>query len=198
MKTLLNNQWLRWVICCIPALLVFFWGYRFFEPIQHTLITYMPGALISLMGFVIAGAAIIVSMRGQGLLKTFAERKPKNWKSLMKQFFRASRYCIFYTFFLLFADAIPLPSSDEVLTRLIYGLSAAGFSLVLLQLSMAMAALEQAADLSSFPIEADEASTMQKTVVSASKFSKPDPSLRIYTPQSNIPASSDSEIKESL
>lgn len=195
MKTLLNNQWWRWVISFIPAPFVFFWAYEFFEPIQYTLITYMPGALISLMGFIITGAAIIVSMRGQGYLKVFAERKPENWKSLMKQFFRASRYCILYTFFLLFADAVPLPNANQVLTRLVYSLSAFGFSLVLLQLSMAMAALEQAANLSSFPVEADSSTKAQKQ---NSIFPKPDPNLRIYTPQNSSSSINENDIKEDL
>lgn len=185
MKTLLDHQWSRWVISILPGVFVFFWAYRYYEPIQYTLLTYMPGALISLMGFVIAGAAIVVSMRGQGVLKVFADQSPKNWNRLMAQFFRASRYCIIYTFFLLLSDALPLPEEDAILTRVIYSVSAAGFTLVLLQLSMAMTALEGASLLSSKPGGTAGESPQTEEVGVPKIFNRPNSNNRIYENQSS-------------
>lgn len=193
MKTLLNKQWLRWIVSGAPAVIVYIWAHPYFGPIQYTLITYMPGALISLMGFIIAGAAIVVSMRGQGVLKDFADRSPENWNRLMEQFFRSSRYCIIYTFFLLFTDALPLPSGDAILTRLVYSVSAAGFVLILVQLAMAMTALEGASMLSSTPTESERVDDDMHNGAGhhPTTFKKPDSSKRVYESRARSTARTD-------
>jgi hypothetical protein len=148
-RFLLDYQFLRWLISIGVGAIVF----RFFgtpiSKIHYSFTTYLPGTLLSLAGFIITAAAIVVSLRDQGLLKIIADNSPKAWNNLMSQFYRAARYAIFYRLFLFFFDIFPLPSAEKIMSRFAYALSVSIFTLVLIQLLMAIKALEDASYISS-------------------------------------------------
>lgn len=169
-RLLLDYQWLRWLISLIAGTLVFFFFNVSVSKVHYTFISVLPGALLSLAGFIITAAAIVVSLRDQGLLKKLADKSAYAWNDLMSQFYRASRYSIIYCLFLFCFDFIPLLDADRLLSRFAYSLSIALFILVIVQLLMAIKTLEDASYISSKNASPNSRGNARET----KKFNLPD------------------------
>ena len=146
---LLDHPYWKWIISLLAGLLVGFFLPSAISEVHDTFVTILPGALLSLAGFILTAAAIVVSLKDQGLLKEVADRSPEAWNDLMGQFYTASKYSIFYCLFLICFDFLPLSKSREFLPRIAYGSSFALFTLVIIQLLMAIRTLEDASYISS-------------------------------------------------
>lgn len=148
-RFLLDHWWAKFVSSFLAGVLICFFFSVPFSRVHYRFVEVLPGALISLAGFILTAAAIVISLRDKGLLKTLADDTPKAWNDLMDQFYGASRFSIAYCFYLFCFDFIPLPDGDRLVSRAAYGLSFSLFVLVVLQLLMAIKSLESASYISS-------------------------------------------------
>ena len=153
---------MRWVISLLIGVIVFYFFSAPISEAHYSFTSILPAALLSLAGFILTAAAIVVSLKDQGLLKIVADKSPEAWNDIMSQFYRAARYSITYCLFLFFLDLIPLPDADKLLSRFAYSLSMSLFSLVIIQLLMAITTLEDASYISSKSIPSESQGTSPK------------------------------------
>ena len=105
-RLLLNHQQLRWLAALALACLSIPFAARVVN-VHRLVASSIPGAVISLAGFAMAGAAILVAMRGHGRLGELAQESPDAWTNTLEQFFRAARYSIFAAIYFLLSSSLP-------------------------------------------------------------------------------------------
>lgn len=160
-RWLLNNQWLRWAAGIVAGAAAFI-VWEDILAVHVRVSATLPGALISLAGFAMAGAAILVAMRDHGQLRKVSTHLPAAWNAILAQFFRAARYSLAASvYFLLSGDMSGVTSLW--LLRPVAVASTFLLSLVLVQALLAVLTLELASKLGASATETTNATPPRRS-----------------------------------
>ena len=173
-KWFLNHPWLMVVIALLFWVLIFTIDFAFVPGLHRAFVRGLPGALISVMGFIIAAAAIALSIQDRGNLRTLTEYRPDLWNRLMGVFFAAAKSLGLFAVYLLLIDQFPRGSWHPALVKLVHSVSLTWFALVIMQVGTSIYALEQAARTSTIQRRKEAQDTAPK------KYSMPDVPIHTY------------------
>ncbi len=115
-------------------------------PIYEAMEGILAGTMFSLLGFVIAGLAIVISVQGSGLVKYISEKKPSLWKQLLAVFSNTAKLLTVAAFALLIMNGLDFGKDTYFLIIVIYvALFTFVLSLTVIQITKIIFVLEQIA-----------------------------------------------------
>ena len=175
LKLFLNRPALVWLMASLAGVLAYLFHAPWIANLHKVFVEQLPGALLSVMGFILAAATIVVSVRNQGLLKVFADVRPDLWNKLMAQFFVTAKTSGIYALYLLLLGQASVQTWQNTIAKVIQSVSIFGFVLLVLQIATAIYAMEVASKTSSSSLkpEKDDANYNIPTDVSIPTYQEP-------------------------
>lgn len=111
----------------------------------------MLGVLVSLLGFVIAALAIVISLHDRGLMAEMARRNGEGWKQLLQVFSSSSKVIGVFAVFLFVVAAFNIDQAPVPIREALAGLYVALLVWTGLQVAKIIFSLEKAGGLATSP-----------------------------------------------
>ncbi len=112
-------------------------------PIYESMESILAGTMFSLLGFVIAGLSIVISLQSSGLVKYLSEQKPGLWKQLLAVFSNTAKILTVAAFSLLIVNGLDFTVKSFYLTKFVYVVVFTfGLALVIMQIAKIIYILE--------------------------------------------------------
>ena len=151
LRILLNYPVISRLTALVIGVVIFYLNPVWLPDFYRKLSLSLPSALFSIMGFVIAATAIVISLNKSDSIENLSTEFPNLWKQLIRTFTNIAYVAGLFALFLIFVDNQIVIGLTNLIGRIIAAFALAFLVYIILQVITSLYALEQVAFASTIP-----------------------------------------------